>query len=89
MNQNGSPKNNATNTKGKQDQKNKKDQDNGSSRLQGASLVKYDTKFLVSTTLSNKKLIEQLESNDDNAENFLRNLINKRSIDVNINIYSI
>lgn len=42
------------------------------------SLVKYDTPFLVSTTISNKKTLEELDDNNDNAEIFLRNLINKR-----------
>lgn len=45
---------------------------------QTTSLVKYDTQFLVSTTLSNKKALEELDENNENAEIFLRNLINKR-----------
>jgi dynein light intermediate chain len=45
------------------------------------SLVKYDTPFLVSTTISNKKTLEELDDNNDNAEIFLRNLINKRGGD--------
>jgi len=49
-----------------------------------ASLVKYDTPFLVSTTISNKKTLEELDDNNENAEIFLRNIINKRELDVNI-----
>ena len=45
---------------------------------QSTSLVKYDTPFLVSTTISNKKTLEELDDNNENAEIFLRNLINKR-----------
>lgn len=45
------------------------------------SLVKYDTPFLVSTTLSNKKTLEELDEDNENAEIFLRNLINKRGAD--------
>jgi hypothetical protein len=45
-------------------------------------LVKYDTPFLVSTTISNKKTLEELDDNNENAEIFLRNLINKRGTDV-------
>jgi len=51
------------------------------SSLQATSLVKYDTQFLVSTTLSNKKALEELDENNENAEIFLRNLINKRGSD--------
>jgi dynein light intermediate chain len=48
---------------------------------QSTSLVKYDTPFLVSTTLSNKKTLEELDDANENAEIFLRNLINKRGAD--------
>jgi hypothetical protein len=51
---------------------------------QTTSLVKYDTPFLVSTTISNKKALEELDDNNENAEIFLRNIINKRELDVNI-----
>lgn len=44
------------------------------------SLVKYDTPFLVSTTLYNKKILEELDDNNQDKEIFLRNLINKRGI---------
>jgi dynein light intermediate chain len=55
----------------------------GSSRdsAQMTSLVKYDTPFLVSTTISNKKTLEELDDSNENAEIFLRNLINKRGGD--------
>ena len=49
-----------------------------SDMTQSTSLVKYDTPFLVSTTISNKKTLDELEDNNENAEKFLRNLINKR-----------
>ena len=48
---------------------------------QSTSLVKYDTPFLISTTLSNKKTLEELDDGNENAEVFLRNLINKRGGD--------
>jgi dynein light intermediate chain len=51
------------------------------SNQQSTSLVKYDTPFLVSTTLSNKKTLEELDDSNENAEIFLRNLINKRGAD--------
>jgi hypothetical protein len=54
-----------------------------SSGPQNISLVKYDTPFLVSTTISNKKALEELDENNENAEMFLRNLINKKGPDVN------
>ena len=42
-----------------------------------SSLVKYDTPFLVSSTISNKKTLEDLEENEENAQLFLRNIINR------------
>ena len=42
-----------------------------------SSLVKYDTPFLVSSTISNKKTLEDLEENEENAQLFLRNKINR------------
>ena len=55
----------------------------GSSRdsTQMTSLVKYDTPFLVSTTISNKKTLEELDDSNEKAEIFLRNIINKRGSD--------
>jgi dynein light intermediate chain, axonemal len=55
----------------------------GSSRdaTQMTSLVKYDTPFLVSTTISNKKTLEELDDSNEHAEIFLRNIINKRGGD--------
>jgi dynein light intermediate chain len=35
----------------------------------------------VSTTLSNKKTLEELDESNENAEVFLRNIINKRGLD--------
>jgi dynein light intermediate chain len=46
------------------------------------SLVKYDTPFLVSTTVSNRKTLEELDENNEATEIFLRNFINKRGIDM-------
>ena len=46
---------------------------------QNNSLVKYDTPFLVSTTINNKKAFEQADDSNESTEIFLRNLINKKS----------
>jgi len=43
------------------------------------SLVKYDTPFLVSTTINSKKAFEQTDESSESTEIFLRNLINKKS----------
>ena len=51
-------------------------------------MVKYDTPFLVSTTLYNKKILEELDDNNENSEIFLRNLINKRGIGDEKNEYN-
>lgn len=40
------------------------------------SLVKYDTPFLVSSTSTNKKTLQDLEENEENAQNYLCNIIN-------------
>ncbi len=55
--------------------------DEKNSAPQSSSLVKYETPFLVSTTISNKKTLEELDDNNENAEIFLRNIINKRGGD--------
>ena len=39
------------------------------------SLVKYDTPFLVSSTAKNKKTLQDLEENDEEANLYLRNII--------------
>lgn len=57
---------------------NENSSNSSNSAPQTTSLVKYDTPFLVSTTISNKKTLEELDDNNENAEIFLRNLINKR-----------
>ncbi len=54
---------------------------------QTISIVKYDTPFLVSTTLSNKRILEELDDSNENSEIFLRNLINKRGIGEEKNEY--
>jgi dynein light intermediate chain len=54
---------------------------------QTVSLIKYDTPFLVSTTLSNKRILEELDDSNENSEIFLRNLINKRGIGEEKNEY--
>lgn len=41
------------------------------------SLVKYDTPFLVSSTATNKKTLEDLEENEEHASIYLRNIIHK------------
>lgn len=48
---------------------------------QTISLIKYDTPFLVSTTISDKKKLEELDENNEQNEVFLRNLIYKRGGD--------
>lgn len=57
------------------------------------SLVKYDTPFLVSSTVSNKKTLKELEENNEDNERFLRNIINKRggesTEDADFNDYSV
>ncbi|MCQ2816638.1 MAG: dynein arm light chain [archaeon] len=40
-----------------------------------SSLVKYDTPFLVSSSVTNKKTLEDLEQNEEKAEEYLRNII--------------
>ena len=55
--------------------------DKKSTAPQTVSLIKYDTPFLVSTTISNKKTLEELDENNESNEIFLRNLINKRGGD--------
>jgi len=46
---------------------------------QNNSLVKYDTPFLVSTTINSKKAFEQTDDSNESTEIFLRNLINKKA----------
>ena len=41
------------------------------------SLVKYDTPFLVSSTSTNKKTLQDLEENEEDADIYLRNIINR------------
>jgi len=45
-------------------------------------LVKYDTPFLVSTTLSNKKALDELNDSNEKTINFFKIIINKGSNDV-------
>ena len=45
-----------------------------------SSLVKYDTPFLVSSSITNKKTLEDLESNEETANMYLREIINKGSL---------
>lgn len=52
--------------------------DTKSSAPQTISLIKYDTPFLVSTTISDKKKLEELDENNEQNELFLRNLIYRR-----------
>lgn len=46
---------------------------------QNISLIKYDTPFLVSTSISDKKKLEELDDNNEQNDIFLRNLIYKKS----------
>lgn len=55
-----------------------------SSAPQNSSLIKYDTPYLVSTTISDKKKLEELNENNEENELFLRNLIHKRGGDESI-----
>ena len=41
------------------------------------SLVKYDTPYLISSTKNNKKTLEDLKESEEDANNYLRNIINK------------
>ena len=49
------------------------------------SLIRYDTPFLVSATISNKKLLAELDENNEMSELFLKNIING----INISDYSL
>ena len=49
------------------------------------SLIRYDTPFLVSATVSNKKLLAELDENNEMSELFLKNIING----INISDYSL
>lgn len=55
--------------------------DRSTSAPQNSSLIKYDTPYLVSTTISDKKKLEELDENNEQNEIFLRNLIHKRGGD--------
>ena len=46
-----------------------------------SSLIKYETPFLVSATVSNKKLLAELDQNNEEGEIFLKKIINTFSID--------
>ena len=46
-----------------------------------SSLIKYETPFLVSATVSNKKLLAELDQNNEESETFLKKIINTFSID--------
>ena len=46
-----------------------------------SSLIKYETPFLVSSTVSNKKLLAELYQNNEESEMFLKKIINTFSID--------
>ena len=46
-----------------------------------SSLIKYETPFLVSSTVSNKKLLAELDQNNEEGEMFLKKIINTFSID--------
>jgi dynein light intermediate chain len=46
-----------------------------------SSLIKYETPFLVSSTVSNKKLLAELDQKNEEGETFLKKIINTFSID--------
>ena len=46
-----------------------------------STLIKYETPFLVSSTVSNKKLLAELDQNNEEGETFLKKIINTFSID--------
>lgn len=46
-----------------------------------SSLIKYETPFLVSSTVSNKKLLDELDQNNEESEMYLKKIINTFSID--------
>ena len=46
-----------------------------------SSLIKYETPFLVSSNKSNKKLLAELDQNNEESEMFLKKIINTFSID--------
>ena len=46
-----------------------------------SSLIKYETPFLVSSTVSNKKLLAELDQNNEESEMFLKKIINTFSIE--------
>ena len=46
-----------------------------------STLIKYETPFLVSSTVSNKKLLAELDQNNEEGEIFLKKIINTFSID--------
>ena len=41
-----------------------------------STLIKYETPFLVSSTVSNKKLLAELDQNNEEGETFLKKIIN-------------
>jgi dynein light intermediate chain len=45
-----------------------------------SSLIRFETPFLVSATVSNKKLLAELDGNNETSEMFLKDIINKYSI---------
>jgi len=45
-----------------------------------SSLIRFETPFLVSATVSNKKLLAELDGNNETSELFLKDIINKFSI---------
>jgi dynein light intermediate chain len=51
----------------------------------GESLIRFDTPFLVSATISNKKLLAELDDRNELSELFLQNIING----INISDYSL
>ena len=46
-----------------------------------STLIKYETPFLVSSTVSNKKLLAELDQNNEEGETFLKKIINTFPID--------
>lgn len=56
--------------------------------LTSSSLIRFETPFLVNSTISNKKLLEELDENNEKSELFLKNIINNYNPDVSMD-YSV
>lgn len=55
---------------------------NNSIPLTSYSLIRFETPFLVNSTVSNKKLLEELDENNEKSELFLKHIINNYTPDI-------